>query len=108
MNRGTTQDYEINLPNVDFTNIAELWIDFAQWGQVKIHKTLSDVTIDGQTVTVHLSQTDTLSLRGHSKVQIQCRLLTNDGDASVTETVCVSVGEILKDGEIGAVSGDSE
>ncbi len=101
MNRGTTHDYEIDLPNVDFTNITEMWVDFAQYGTVVIHKTLSDVTVEDQTVTVHLSQEDTLSLK-KGKVSIQCRFLTADGEATVTEIIRKDVGDVLKDGVIGA------
>lgn len=105
MRRGTTFDLEIELENVDLEHVAQLYIDFACLGSVVIHKTISDVEIDGHTVKVHLSQTDTLKLTPRTKVAIQARILTTDGEAVATDIIKRDVEEILEDGAISAGSG---
>ena len=106
MRRGTTHDFEIILDDVDLTAVDVLWITFAQFGSDVVTKQLSDVTIDGQTITVHLTQTDTLKFKPRANVWVQIRGLTNSGAAWATDTFKRSVEDILKDGAISAGSGE--
>ena len=105
MRRGTTHDFEIILDDVDLTSLAAMWVSFAQFGKVLVNKELDDVTIDGQTITVHLTQTDTLKFRPRAKVWIQIRGLTNSGAAWATDPFKRRVEDILKDGAISAGNG---
>lgn len=100
MHRGTTQDYVIDFEGFDLSSVSVLWITFSQLGTEKFTKTLDDVTIEDSSVTISLSQQDTLSLRANSPVYIQVRIKTNAGEALVSETIKKEVGEILKDGVI--------
>ena len=100
--RGTTHDISFEL-ETDISDVEVMWVTFSQFGTEKITKTLDDVTIDGHTVTVHLTQEDTLSLKPKIRAYIQIRLLMNSGDADITETFWREVKPCLKDGVIGAV-----
>jgi len=101
MYRGTTPDLEINVGDIDLSQVTDLWLTLSQHGTVVINKTLEEVTIDGSTVTCTLTQEETLALKAHSSTLIQMRFLTNDGQAMATPIVKVPVDAILKDGVIG-------
>ena len=101
MFRGTTPTLLLKLSTtVSLENLAELWVTFKDQ-TTEITKTLSDVTIDDaeKTITVRLSQQDTLSLSEHS-CNVQARFKTQQGDAYATDISRVDVGMILKEGVI--------
>ena len=101
MYRGTTPDLEINVGDIDLSTVTDLWLTLSQHGEVKINKTLEDLTIDGSTVSCTLTQEETLSLKAHSSTLMQMRFLTSDGEAMATPIVKVPVEAILKEGVIG-------
>lgn len=98
--RGTTDKIDLLVEETDLASITAMEITFSQYGFERFTKTLADVTIDGQTVSVPLSQTDTLKLKAKQPLNIQMRVLFASGDAEETEIVTGAVGETLKDGEI--------
>ena len=61
MIRGTTPTFEFTLPMLT-DEIAAGYITFAQDGRVVIDKDLADCTCAGSTVTLHLTQEETLKL----------------------------------------------
>ena len=103
MFRGTTPTIQVNLSNVDFTNVSELWFTISQLGRVIINRELDEVTIEGTTITVTLTQEETLALRANANTRLQVRLLMNDGCAMATPITKLDVNGILKDGVIGAI-----
>ena len=109
--RGTTPTIVITVKSdIDLTEVAEVWIYISQQNKVKVDKELSDVIFDyeNKTMTVTLSQEDTLALKA-DKANIsqilpptlfQIRVLMNDGTALATVASEVEVIEVYKGGVI--------
>lgn len=109
MTRGTTPTLQFVLPFA--ANIIDvLDIAFSQQlqpyspAQIVLDKNLTDCTIDGDTVSLVLSQEDTLALSSAQDVEIQLRILSN-GSALASQIITVPVGRILKDGVLEAEGG---
>ena len=101
MIRGTTPTLEFTLPfEVDL--IAEAYVTISQNQSVVIDKSLSELTCAGKTLTVKLSQEDTLKLQQSEfkTAEIQVRVRTKVGEALASDIIAVYVGRILKDGVI--------
>ena len=99
MIRGTTPTLEFVLP-FDVGLAEKVYIVLSQCGNIVIEKTLDDCIADGRTLTLKLSQIDTLKLQERIKTQIQVRAKTNDGTALASDIISVDTYGILKDGEI--------
>lgn len=99
MIRGTTPSLTFTLP-FDTTNIEVLWVTFSQDNNEVFTLLKSDCVLDGNTITVNLTQSQTLSLLGNQMVHIQVRIKTSDGKALASNILTTSVQRILKDGEI--------
>ncbi len=101
MIRGTTPTLEFTMP-FDTSLIAELYITIAQNGATVLEKTLSDCNCNDTSVSLTLTQEDTLRLEQKpyldSKMQIRVRTIAGEALASNIMNVCV--GRILKDGVI--------
>ena len=65
-----------------------------------IEKQLEDMTIDGNVISVKLTQKETLSLTSESGAAMQFRYRDINGDSFPTEPIQFTVGMLLKDGEI--------
>lgn len=109
MIRGTTPTLQFVLPFA--ANIIDvLDIAFSQQlqpyapAQIVLDKNLSDCTLDGDTISLVLSQEDTLALSSAQDVEIQLRILSN-GSALASQIIAVPVGRILKDGVLEAEGG---
>ena len=109
MIRGTTPTLQFVLPFA--ANIIDvLDIAFSQQlqpyapAQIVLDKNLSDCTLDGDTISLVLSQEDTLALSSAQDVEIQLRILSN-GSALDSQIITVSVGRILKVGVLEAEGG---
>ena len=98
MIRGTTPTLQFVLPFA--ANIIDvLDIAFSQQlqpyapAQIVLDKNLSDCTLDGDTISLVLSQEDTLALSSAQDVEIQLRILSN-GSALASQIITVPVGRI--------------
>lgn len=80
--------------------IAAGYITFAQDGSVVIDKALADCTCAGSTVTLHLTQEETLKLSQNTRTELQMRVRTTGGEALATRVYTVPTERILKDGVI--------
>lgn len=99
MIRGTTPVFTFKLPfNVDL--LAEVWVTFEQNGSEIFNKRLCECEHDGDTITVGLTQEETLKLKCHCFTQVQVRALTVDGTALASKIIKIYTDEILKDGVI--------
>lgn len=98
MRRGTTQELTFELP--EEISVAALYITFTQKGETVLEKTLDDVTIDRTTITLPLTQEDTLKLSAPHAVYIQLRIRDTLGNAIASEIIRTDVKAILKDGVI--------
>lgn len=101
MIRGTTPTLEFALPfEVDL--IAEAYVTISQNQSVVIDKSLSELTCAGKTLTVKLSQEDTLKLQ-QSEIQNSGSADTcaNEERRSLASDIMrLHVGRILKEGVI--------
>lgn len=100
MRRGTNPVLTFELPEA--ITISALYITFQQNRQTVLEKDLTDVTYDQEsgTITLPLSQEDTLLFSELEPVWVQIRLRDNLGNAVASEPMRVNVGEIFKDGVI--------
>lgn len=104
--RGTTPSVTLNVRGVDLSD-ASVWPTVivtvencrntfdANRDQLAIAK-----TDGGCTVTLELTQTQTLLMRKLQKTLVQLRAKDADGHAIATEVASVAVEDIIKDGEI--------
>jgi hypothetical protein len=103
MRRGTTPTHTFRLP-FDTSSIKELFIIYAQSShltEAKVVKSKEECTLHDDTVTVTLSQEDTLSLSHSIPVKIQVRVLTHDNKALASKVIERSVKPCLDDEVMG-------
>lgn len=100
MRRGTNPVLTFELPEA--ITISALCITFQQNRQTVLEKDLTNVTYEQEigTITLPLSQEDTLHFSELEPVWVQIRLRDNLGNAVASEPMRVNVGEIFKDGVI--------
>ncbi|MBQ2452333.1 MAG: hypothetical protein II276_02615 [Bacteroidales bacterium] len=94
MVQATTPTFVLTLPNdVDPSDFANIYFTLRQ-KNVLIEKTGTDLTIDGQTVSVYLSQAETLQLVSGA-AQIQLNWTYANGSRACSNIVSVQVTENL-------------
>ena len=98
MKRGTTPTHTFTLP-FDATMIAKARVLYSQNDAVILRKEGSDITIDGNTLVVRLSQEDTFKFTlGFQKyVEIQVRVLTPANESIVSDIIRVPVDRCLEE-----------
>lgn len=92
MIRGTTPTITMILPNtVNVDNIASAIVSIEQFGKEVIKKTTSDIlkNNDNNSLSIKLSQEETLSLSANNKTILQLKVKT------FTETVIASLPQSL-------------
>jgi hypothetical protein len=94
MKRGTTPTHTFTLP-FEMSGIKKFRITYAQNGKVVFYKTDADITIENDTISVKLTQEDTLALDCHKGVEIQVKLLTSGGDTMVSDIIRETVDRCL-------------
>ena len=96
MIRGTTPTLTFQLPFA-CSQITALNIAFAQKNQIVLEKTLRDCSMDGRTITVRLSEEETLRFNSSQVVELQLRLAC--GETKLASNIMKTTAErILKDG----------
>lgn len=104
MYRGTTPTNTFKTSQ-DLSEAEVIFITYAQKGVTVFEKTKSDITFGTEdelhTMTVTLTQTDTLAFSKYSKhVNIQIRAKYSDDTAVASQIITAPVKEVLKDGII--------
>ncbi|MFR5840650.1 MAG: hypothetical protein ACLUFC_08800 [Anaerobutyricum hallii] len=101
MIRGTTPTLEFTMP-FDTSLIAELYITITQNNATALEKTLSDCNCNDTSVSLTLTQEDTLRLeqKPYSDSEMQIRVRTVAGEVLASNIMRIYVGRILKDGVI--------
>lgn len=99
MIRGTTPKLEFALP-FDVDQIAESYITFVQNNSIVLDKALSDCQAEGNTLTVKLTQEETLKLSSGKAIEIQIRVRTKFDEALASNIIRVNTERILRDGVI--------
>lgn len=94
MIQGTTPTHIFRLP-IDAAVIAEVRITYEQLGKTMIEKTEKDVQMTGYTITLGLSQEETLRLNHRALVRLQVKVLTTDGQVMASKIRNIQVDEIL-------------
>ena len=80
------------------SDLANVQITYAQQDAVKIVKYLADCTIvDPNTLTVKLTQQETLSLSSNFRVEIQVKALSNEGEVLLSDIIYESARKCLND-----------
>jgi hypothetical protein len=98
MIRGTTPTFIFSLP-FDVSNIKSAYITIkSRWTEVE--KAVTDCSLNGTTITVKLTQEETLALPESQIAGVQLRVLTNDNEALASDVFPIKVEEILKEGVI--------
>lgn len=101
MIRGTTPTHIFTTP-LDVEIISDLRLSYAQEGVEIFNKKKSEVTLDGKTISVRLTQEETLKFDTAKGVaQIQLKVLTAGGDVFSSDVMNVNVwdsinNEVLK------------
>lgn len=99
MIRGTTPTFEFTLP-MPTAEIVAGYITFAQNGSVVIDKALTDCACAGHTVTLRLTQEETLKLQHGDRTELQVRVRTAGGEALATRVYTLPTDRVLKNGVI--------
>lgn len=106
MIRGTTQELVFNL-GINTDEVSQLWLTFSHSNRLNAElftKEINDVILSGTTMTVPLSQEETLLLNQYNLkdkvIYIQLRVLLNDGQALASSIVEMTVNHLLKGGVI--------
>lgn len=99
MIRGTTPILAFEFP-FEVNVLAEAWITFAHKDKEVFTKHLSDCEAEGNILTIHLTQEETLQLQSSIYTQIQIRCRHIDGNAFASEIIEDFTDKILKDGVI--------
>ena len=97
--RGTTPTHVFNT-SLDLTGATKLYITYAQRGANLIEKDLEDCTVTSSSVTVVLTQEESLKLDPKSEVEIQIRALISGDVAVASNIIKTEAGKILKGGVI--------
>ena len=98
MRRGTTPTITIST-DIDLTEASNFYLTFKQGDRVIFEKTLDDVTITEDSVSVWLTQAETLALKDGRMVSFQIRATL--GDQKVASNIMTAkVDAVLKGGEI--------
>lgn len=106
MTRGTTPT-NVFEPGIDLRE-ASVYITYAQGNNILFTKTNSDMTITETTITVKLSQKETLLFDPSIKVKMQIRYVFSDGRADASDIMTARVYDVLQEGAIEYVATESD
>ena len=96
MIRGTTPTHKFRIPfNTDM--VKDVRISYAQDGVIIAEKTVEDCVLEGNEITIKLTQEETLKFHDKRQVELQVRLLTKDGNAMATSIYTLSAGKVLNE-----------
>ena len=78
------------------------YITFTMRGDVVLDIPVSDdsVVISDNAISLTLTQQQTLSFQSKATSLVQLRLVLDDGSAVASNIIKITIGDILKDGEI--------
>lgn len=97
---GTTPELTFNLP-FDTSIIKNLYITFKDRNKaIVLEKTEADCTMNNNSVTVELSQEETLQFEKRTKVRVQLRIKTTNDKALKSNIIVIDIGDLLKEGVI--------
>lgn len=92
---GGTPLHEFELDLAEMPNIVEVLISYTQNGRVILRKKLKDCTLEGNKLSVRLTQEDTLKFTEDHKVRIQIKLKTDEGRILPSEVMVTPTSRCL-------------
>lgn len=99
MIRGTTPMH-VFTHSLDPSDFEKIRIIYSQDNTVLFVKTMEDCEVEGNTITVRLTQENTLAFDHNLPVDIQVRILTKDKVALASAVKTVRVSRCLENGVI--------
>lgn len=99
MRRGTTPTHTFTT-DIDLTDAEVIFITYEQAGKPVMEKTKEDLTITAETLTVKLTQEETLAFELGKPVEMQIRARFADGTAVASQVMRTNADVILKEGVI--------
>lgn len=100
MYRGTTPTFNFTLP-IETSTITEAVVSFRQASGVSIDKTLADCKLSDNTLSVSLTEAETLQLKSSKMYPLEIQLRIGVDEARMASQVfTVPVEKILKDGAL--------
>lgn len=101
MRRGTTPPNSFAFDGEDPRDFVEVLVTYAQRGQILINRDQSQLSIDETTVYLRLTQEETLLFEAGVPVEIQIRVLRQDGTADASPIYKMPVEAILSEKILG-------
>lgn len=96
MIRSTTPMHIFNIP-FNASNIKRLRITYVQKKLTVVEKTEKDAKFDGNTITVVLTQQDTLKFDERRPVEVQIKVMLKNGQVAATSVGELEVGRALNE-----------
>lgn len=93
MRQGTTPTIQITINDIDLNEMQNIYVVFEQNGYI-LKKESSDLDIEGNTISVSLSQEETLNLK-EGTCNIQLRMITKGGVAIASPIKTTKVYRVL-------------
>lgn len=94
MRQGTTPRHTFTLP-FETSIVKKVRVLYAQGGTLKIVKKENEAEMSGNTISVRLTQAETLCLNPKFKTDIQVRVLTETNDSLASEIFSVDTERCL-------------
>lgn len=101
MIRGTTPTLVFHVQeNVKVLEMKQIWVTLKA-SQTEMTFDIDDLILNGDdnTITIHMTQEDTLSFRG-GPIKMQIRVLTKNDKAMASKIMSTDLSGILRDGVI--------
>lgn len=99
MYRGTTPTFKFTLP-FEVGTLKAAYISIEQNRRVMLEKSIEECTLSDKTISVKLTQEETLKLLVQDQTKIQLRVRLSDGSALASQIFVIPTEGILKDGVI--------
>lgn len=93
MRQGTTPTIQITINDIDLNEMQNIYVVFEQNGYI-LKKESSDLDIEGNTISVSLSQKETLNFK-EGTCNIQLRMITKGGVAIASPIKTTKVYRVL-------------
>lgn len=83
--------------NADLRDAEEIWITYKQGRHIRLNKSLSDgIEVTENSISVNLSQEDTLLFSQEQDVKIQIRARLSGGEAIASTIIHTTASECLR------------
>ena len=95
MKIGSTPTHEFSIAPIPMSRVANVEITYQQSGEIIFQKYLSDMQVNGERLTLTLTEEETFMFQDRKDVKIQPRIKTTTGEVIVGNIITVSADECL-------------